>query len=156
MSVAPVAEITPPPQIGYPPVPRAAQETGLPFSFLCDLLLKVLYFNGSMLGRDLAAHACLPWSMVADVLKFLSNEGHCGTTGVRGPLGPNEGFAEGLQYLISAAGRERAREVLELSQYAGPAPIALDVYVAVVRHQGQYAPAVTRPQLRDALSHLVL
>ncbi len=156
MSVAPVAERHLDSQIGYPPVAHAAQDTGLPFSFLCDLLLKILYFNGSMLGRDLAAHACLPWSVAGEVLKFLSNEGHCGTTGVRGPLAANEGFAEGLQYLISAAGRERAREVLDLSQYAGPAPIPLDVYIAVVRHQGQYAPAVTRPQLREALRHLVL
>src|SRR5205807_5128978 len=50
--------------IALPPVPRTAEETGLPFSFVCDLILKVLYFNGSMLGRDIAHHICLPFSFV--------------------------------------------------------------------------------------------
>ncbi|HVA21166.1 MAG TPA: ATP-binding protein [Candidatus Micrarchaeia archaeon] len=156
MSAIPVSATVPQPQVGFPPIPQSAQETGLPFSFVNDLVLKVLYFNGGMLGRDLARHVCLPWVMAGEVLKSLSNEGYCGTTGVRGTVGDHEAFAEGLQYLITEAGRERAREVLELSQYAGPAPVPLDVYIAVVRHQSQYTPTITHPMLRQALEHLVL
>jgi hypothetical protein len=143
-------------QIGFPPVPQSPKEAGLPFSFICDLILKILYFNGGMLGRDLSRHSCLPWVMVSDAIKFLSDEGYCGTTGIRGTLGGDEGFAEGLQYAISKAGRERARELIEISQYAGPAPVPLDVYVAVAKHQGRTAPMVTHQLLRAALDHLVL
>lgn len=154
-----VPAIAPPParsQIGFPPVPQSPKEAGLPFSFICDLVLKILYFNGSMLGRDLARHACLPWVMVSDAIKFLSDEGYCGTTGIRGALGGDEGFAEGLQYAISSSGRQRARELIEISQYAGPAPVPLEVYAAVARHQGRTAPMVTHQLLRAALDHLVL
>ena len=41
-------------QIAFPPVPTTIEETGLPFSFVCDLVLKVCYLNGGMLGRNLA------------------------------------------------------------------------------------------------------
>ncbi len=143
-------------QIGFPPVPQSPKEAGLPFSFICDLVLKILYFNGSMLGRDLARHACLPWVMVSDAIKFLSDEGYCGTTGIRGAVGGDEGFAEGLQYAISSGGRQRARELIEISQYAGPAPVPLEVYAAVARHQGRTTPMVTHQILRAALDHLVL
>ena len=61
------------PTVAYPPVPRSVEATGLPFSFLCDLVLKVLYFQGSMLGRDIARHVCLPFSLVETTLKFLAD-----------------------------------------------------------------------------------
>ncbi|MHB8314085.1 MAG: hypothetical protein ACYDD0_12435, partial [Candidatus Dormibacteria bacterium] len=142
-------------QIGFPPVPQSPKEAGLPFSFIADLILKILYFNGGMLGRDLARHSCLPWNIVSDAIKFLSDEAYCGTTGIRGTVGSDEGFAEGLQYVISKTGRERARELIEISQYAGPAPVPLEVYVAVARHQGRSTPMVTHQLLRAALDHLV-
>lgn len=91
-------------QIGFPPVPHSPKEAGLPFSFITDLILKILYFNGGMLGRDVAHHSCLPWTIVADAVKFLSDETYCATTGIRGTVGADEGFAEGLQYIITTAG----------------------------------------------------
>ena len=48
-----------PAPIALPPPPRSVDETGLPVSFINYLVLKVIYFNGSMLGRDIAAHTCL-------------------------------------------------------------------------------------------------
>jgi hypothetical protein len=143
-------------QIGFPPVPHSPKEAGLPFPFITDLVLKILYFNGGMLGRDLSRHICLPWTIVSDAVKFLSDETYCATTGIRGTVGNDEGFAEGLQYVITTSGRERARELIEISQYSGPAPVPLDVYVAVARHQGRSGPAVTHQVLRAALDHLVL
>jgi hypothetical protein len=65
-------------------------------------------------------------------------------------------FADGLQYMISQAGRERAKESMDLNQYAGPAPVPLDVYIAVARHQGRSNNPVTHQVLRAALDHLVL
>ncbi len=157
MSAAPVTapEATRTP-IGFPPVPQNSKEAGLPFPFVCDLLLKILYYNGTMLGRELSRHSALPWRMVGDSLKFLTDEGYTGTTGIRGTVGAEGGFAEGLQYMISKAGRERAKELVDVNQYAGPAPIPLDVYVAVARHQGRSSAPVTHQVLRAALDHLVL
>ena len=156
---AQMATTAPPatPPIAFPPVPRTLDEIGLPFSFVCDLVLKVLYFNGGMLGRDLAAHICLPFPLLEQTLKFLSDEGYCGSTGMRATaLAENESLAAGMQYLISTGGRERARELIELNQYAGPAPVPIDVYNAVARHQARLDLTVDRAILRQAFSHLVL
>jgi ATPase family associated with various cellular activities (AAA) len=146
-----------PTPIAFPPVPRTADEAGLPFSFMCDLVLKVLYFNGGMMGRDLAQHTCLPFTVIEGVLKFLSDEGYCGSTGMRAAAtAPGEPLAAGMQYLISTAGRERARELIELNQYAGPAPVPIEVYSAVARHQARIDISVDRPMLQAAFAHLVL
>ncbi|HET9051606.1 MAG TPA: AAA family ATPase [Candidatus Dormibacteraeota bacterium] len=146
------------PQIAFPPVPQSIEETGLPFSFVCDLALKVCYLNGGMLGRRLAQHVCLPFPLVEQALKFLGDEGYVGSTGVRmqGLGEAGESIAAGMQYLISTSGRERARELLELNQYAGPAPVPIDVYNAVARHQARMDLALDRDMLASAMAHLVL
>jgi hypothetical protein len=98
-------------------------DAGLPFSFICDLVLRVLYFHGNLVGRDLGALICLPWPITSEAVSFLTKENFCGTTGSHSANGADEEFAEGLEYVLTAAGRERARETLQLSQYAGPAPV---------------------------------
>lgn len=139
-----------------PEAPRSLEELGLPFSFVTELILKIMYFNGNILGRDIAARACLPWPITSDALNFLASEGYCGTTGIRGTAGPGSDFAESLQYLVTNLGRERAREILELNQYAGPAPVHLDDYLESARELVEDPPVVNREQLHHALSHLVL
>ena len=156
MTAAPTTSSAPP--IAFPPVPTTPEETGLPFSFLCDLILKVLYFNGGMVGRDLAAHTCLPFHLIEATFKFLSDEGYCSSAGMRSsaPLAIDEPLAAGMQFMISSAGRERARELIELNQYAGPAPVPIDVYSHVARHQARVDTIVDRDMLQDAFAHLVL
>src|SRR5215471_17733372 len=100
-AIVPAPASTPP--IAFPPVPSTIEETGLPFSFVCDLVLKVCYLNGGMLGRSLAQHVCLPFPLVEQALKFLSDEGYVASTGVRmhGLGEAGESIAAGMQYLIS-------------------------------------------------------
>src|SRR5579864_7762121 len=96
---------TVPAPIAMPPQPRTIDETGLPFSFLCDLVLKVLYFNGSMLGREIARHVCLPFPFVEVTLRFLADEGYCSSAGVRtAALEPGEPINAGMEHGISSAG----------------------------------------------------
>ena len=144
--------------IAFPPVPTTVEETGLPFSFICDLVLKVMYFNGGMLGRDIALHVCLPFNLIETTLKFLADEGYCGSTGVRmsGLGNDGESIVAGMQFLINTAGRERARELIELNQYAGPAPVPIEVYNAVARHQARIDTVLDRAMLREAFANLVL
>ncbi|HEY6379050.1 MAG TPA: AAA family ATPase [Candidatus Dormibacteraeota bacterium] len=144
--------------IAFPPVPTSVEETGLPFSFICDLVLKVMYFNGGMLGRQIAQHICLPFALVETTLKFLADEGYCGSTGVRmnGLGSDGESIVAGMQFLINTAGRERARELIELNQYAGPAPVTIEVYNTVARHQARIDAVLDRATLREAFSSLVL
>jgi predicted ATPase with chaperone activity len=154
--------VTAPPQpvsspIALPPAPRSAEETGLPFSFVCDLVLKVLYFNGSLLGREIANHICLPFAFIETTLRFLADEGYCASTGVRtATLEPGEPINAGMQYTISSTGRQRARELLEINQYAGPAPVPIADYAAMAERQSHVDGVVNRARLHDAFSELVL
>jgi len=134
-----------------PPMPTSLRETGLGLGFLTDLAIKILYFEGSLSGYEIADRMKLPYPNVVDqVLDFLKREKLCEVKGAAG-------FAEAAyQYVISEKGRIVAREALDRSQYAGPAPVTLDAYAHSVRSQslGQYV--VHQRTMRQALSHLVI
>jgi predicted ATPase with chaperone activity len=131
-------------------------DLGLPFSFICDLLLKILYFNGNVLGRELSELACLPWPVISAGVTFLTKESFCGTTGARGAAKAHEEFAEGLEYVLTTSGRERARETLELSQYAGPAPVPLDDYLRSAADLVAESANVSSAVMKRAVGDLVL
>jgi len=153
--LAPAPTVTAP--IAMPPAPRTLDETGLPFSFLCDLVLKVLYFNGNMLGRDIANHVCLPFPFIEATLRFLADEGYCSSAGVRtATLAPGEPINAGMEHSISTAGRQRARDLLGINQYAGPAPVPVSEYSAMAERQSRVDGVVNRARLHDAFSNLVL
>ncbi|MGH7609181.1 MAG: ATP-binding protein [Candidatus Dormibacteria bacterium] len=139
-----------------PPPPGSLAEVGLPFSFVTDLVLKILHFNGNLLGREVARRAGLPWPVTAEALTFLSHENLCGTSGLRGSASAGREFAESLEYLLTAAGRERAREVLQVNQYAGPAPVPVDEYLESARELRAHPETVAADALAGALQDLVL
>ena len=67
------------------------------------------------------------------------------------------GLGEGTyQYAITGAGIARAREALERSQYAGPAPVPLKTYNESILRQSKGRPTVISRNLQQALSDLVI
>ncbi len=67
------------------------------------------------------------------------------------------GFGEGAyQYAITGAGIARAREALERSQYAGPAPVPIETYNEAIRRQSRGRPTVHQAAMRQALTNLTL
>ena len=156
-TAAPEVVSAPRQSIPCPPPPRTPEDLGLPFSTITDLLLKILYFNGTLAGRELAAHICVPFAIVEPALKHLSDEVLIAASGMRTlDLHASESLSAGTQWQLSAVGRQRARELIEVNQYAGPAPVPIDVYTAVARHQAKMEMRVSRDQLRGALAHLIL
>ncbi|HEY6377572.1 MAG TPA: ATP-binding protein [Candidatus Dormibacteraeota bacterium] len=152
-----VAPAPPRQSIPCPPPPRTPEDLGLPFSAVTDLLLKVLYFNGTMTGRDLAGHVCVPFPIAEPALRHLSQESLIASVGMRtAELGADEELTAATQWMLTNGGRDRARELIELNQYAGPAPVPIDIYTAVARHQAKTEVRVSRDQLGAALSHLIL
>ncbi len=145
----PASEVVP---TGFlPRTPRSVEETGLNLGFLIDLALKVLYFEGFLSGYELAERMKLPYAGVVDqVLEFLKREKLCEVKGAGG-------FAEAAyQYAISDKGRLMAREALDRSHYAGPAPVPLDVYSNAIRQQTLGQIVVHQRTMRQALAHLVI
>ncbi|MGD1995511.1 MAG: AAA family ATPase [Anaerolineae bacterium] len=134
-----------------PREPSSVDETGLSLGFLTDLALKVMYFEGYLSGYELVERMKLPYAGVVDqVLEFLKREKLCEVKGAGG-------FAEAAyQYAISDKGRLMAREALDRSQYAGPAPVTLEAYSEGIGGQPLGQVVVHQRTMRQALAHLVI
>ncbi|GAP07176.1 predicted ATPase with chaperone activity [Anaerolinea thermolimosa] len=135
-----------------PPPLMNLEDTGLSPLWLQDLVLKVMYFQGYLTGYKIAEEVALPFSGVVDqILEALKREK---LIEVRSS---QMGLGEGAYlYAITGAGIARAREALERSQYAGPAPVPLNVYVDSIRKQARTRMTVTNRMMRQVLSNLVL
>jgi predicted ATPase with chaperone activity len=137
-----------------PPQINSLEDTGLSPLWLQDLILKVLYFRGYMSGFKIAEEIALPFSGVTDQLlitlkqeKFIEVKSSQG-----GGLGGDGAYTYG----ITGAGVLRAREAMERSQYAGPAPVPFDVYNEAIRRQKSGRMTVTTRTMRQILSQMVI
>ncbi|MFO8037220.1 MAG: ATP-binding protein [Anaerolineales bacterium] len=137
----------------YTPSPiTQINDTGLSKLWLQDLALKILYFQGYLTGYELSENIALPYTSVVDSIvdslkkeKFLEVKGSS--------MGLGEGS---YQYGITEAGIKRAREALERSQYAGPAPVPIEEYNKAIRRQSLGKLNISRRLLGNYLSDLVL
>jgi ATPase related to the helicase subunit of the Holliday junction resolvase len=138
--------------VAIPPEPASVADTGLGMGFLNDLVLKVVYFHGNITGQQIAEVTKLPFFGVLDkVLEFLKLEEYVDIIGAQG------GFNErSFQYVIANKGRLKVHEVLDRSQYAGPAPVPLDQYIAMVHRQSVGDMVVDAQTVRQAFAHLVV
>lgn len=136
-----------------PRQPVSIAETGLGIGFLTDLVLKVIYFNGNITGQKLEETIKLPFLNIIDkVLDFLKLEEYVDIVGAEG----GSFNARSFQYVITNRGRARVTEVLGQSQYAGPAPVPLDEYVAMVQRQTVGDMVINQAAIRKAFDHLVV
>src|SRR5207253_1143220 len=113
-----------------PPAPTSVAESGINEDFLVDLAMKHLYFGGVLAGYELANRMRLPFQAILQpILKFLKDE-------KLAEIKKGAGISEGVYtYALTDEGRVRAREVIELSAYAGPAPVPLDAYLKMCQRQ---------------------
>ncbi len=135
----------------YPPQINKLEETGLTALFLQDLALKILYFQGYLTGYKIADAMCLPFTGVVDqILESLKRDK---LIEVRSS---QMGLGEGAYlYAITGAGIVHAREALDRSQYAGPAPVPLNIYNESVRRQSRGRVQITSRHMRQVLGDLV-
>lgn len=134
-----------------PPPLETLEDTGLTKLNVADLVLKVMYFSGDLTGHAISEIVKLPFTGVLDgVLEFLKREKF---VEVRG----SGGFGESsFRYVISSKGSEKAREALDRSQYAGPAPVGLHQYIESMHIQNQERPPVHQEDLRKLMDNLVV
>lgn len=135
-----------------PPQINSLEDTGLSPLWLQDLILKVLYFRGYLTGFKIAEEIALPFAGVTDqLLVTLKQEKLIEVKSSQGGLG--EGA---YTYGITGAGVIRAREAMERSQYAGPAPVPFEVYNEAIRRQKSGRLTVTTRTMRQILSQMVI
>jgi predicted ATPase with chaperone activity len=133
-----------------PPMPATLADTGLSAGFVADLLLKTLYVRGVLLGQDLAEAVRLPLALVDEQLHLLQQRQ---AVVVRGTSGHGRGA---YLFDLAPAGRDRAQEALEASQYVGPAPVPLAQYRARLEAHSIRDVHVTRASIADGFRDVVL
>jgi hypothetical protein len=132
-----------------PDGPQSIQETGLSAGFLTELACKILYFGGTMTLASLADRIALPVSVTGDVTEFLKKE-RLAEVRRAGDVRASYVFA------LTDLGRERAREFLEVSGYAGAAPVPLDRYEEVTRKQTIRKIPITAREMAQAFQGVIL
>jgi len=132
-----------------PPQPSTIEETGLGFQFLVELLTKALFLRGQMKLVDLVGHSKLSVAVLEPLLAFMRTERMCEAT--------RSSEAEtAIAYTLTELGRLRAEDYLRKSQYVGPAPVSLHAYIKQVHLQSIANMQVTREQLSQVFSGLVV
>jgi predicted ATPase with chaperone activity len=135
-----------------PPNIAQIEDTGISSLWLQDLALKVLYFQGYLSGFRIAEAMALPFTGVIDqIMEALKKEKFVEVKSSQ--MGLGEGA---YTYAITGAGIARAREALERSQYAGPAPVPLEAYNEAMIHQSRGRTNVNNRTMRQILSQLVI
>ncbi len=129
------------------------EDTGLSSLWLQDLALKVLYFQGYMTGFKVAEEMSLPFAGVVDQLLEVLKREKLTEVKTTQQMGLGEGA---YVYGITGLGIARAREALERSQYAGPAPVPIQDYYKAMTTQGRGRTFVNARQLHQTLAHMVL
>jgi predicted ATPase with chaperone activity len=129
--------------------PRTLSDTGLSLNLVADLVLKHLLAAGALDLGEIAGRLALAGTVVEPVLGFLRREALVGT------LSPRDAGI-GPRYELTERGRSAALDARDRSGYAGPAPVTLEDYVALVRAQSVHARKITRERMTEAFRDVVV
>jgi hypothetical protein len=131
-----------------PPPIRTAADSGLPAELLSDLVIKAVYFAGTISQISLIENLRVPFGVIGRAVQEHIDQAFFTTRS-----GAADGQATAF-YSITQKGEERARLVLDRSDYAGPAPVPLEAYTRAVRAQAESSP-IASEQVEEAYRDLV-
>jgi predicted ATPase with chaperone activity len=127
--------------------PRTVEETGVRRKVLEDLALKTLFVLGELTLRELADHMRIGMPVVDELFQRMRKEQLCQVTGM----------AAGVHRVVTSdAGKNRALELLALSQYTGAAPVSFEAYTERVHAQTVRHLNVDAALVAQAFHRLVL
>jgi hypothetical protein len=132
-----------------PQMPATIEDTGLGADQISQLTLKHLY-AGEASGHTLSDRLRLPYSLLEPIIEHARHER---LVEVRGSTGSG---TAGYRYALTDLGRERARQYLEISHYAGAAPVPLAAYVASMRRLAAARGYIDRERLKKGFTHLIV
>lgn len=131
------------------PAPRTLEDTGLSFFFILELIAKILYRGGQLKLIELSDRIHLPISVLEPVLAFMRNERLC-------EISHRSDTEASIIYNLTDLGRLRASDYLARCQYAGPAPVPLNDYIAQIKAQSLAGQAITRNMIGKAFEGIVI
>ncbi|MFB3924325.1 MAG: hypothetical protein ACE145_21605 [Terriglobia bacterium] len=129
------------------PLPQSVDELGIRKSSLEDLALKIVYVEGELTVKELAAKMRISYKAADELFQSLRKT----------QLLEVKGMVAGVHRIVaSAEGRARASELFTVNQYTGPAPVSFKEYVGRVRAQSVKNFPVRQELVEHAFEHLVL
>lgn len=134
----------------FPPLPEKLDDTGLSGAVIEQLILKLLYTRGEMIGRDLSEAVGLKFSLVEEFIEFFKRQHY-----IQAKKSMGMGNSTSL-FALAEAGRDAARNAMENNQYTGPAPVPLFQYAHMVRRQRRTEGWLTPEALANAYRKMVM
>lgn len=138
-------------RVGSGFVPESPKDLGkadVDAQILIDLTLKLASMLTKFTIADATQRLCLPPNIINDILeqhrrdKFIE---------ILGETGKYE-----YRYTITGIGQERAKRLMDISGYIGPAPVSIDSYRKVLDFQLSRFPPITPERVQEAVADLVL
>src|SRR6185295_8284266 len=117
-------------EMSAPRAPLTLEATGLSSSVVEQILIKSLY-TGELTGHAAAERMRLAFPVIEPLIERVRQERLVEV------LGGSGSSAAGYRYALTDLGRDRARQYLDINQYAGPAPVPLATYVDEMRARAQ-------------------
>lgn len=134
-----------------PPIPLKIISTGLSEAFLSDLLLKIAYQEaGTFTLRQVIKKLCLPFSVIDELIELLKAD-HLIAIRSAASYGRETQIFE-----LTQRGRERAKAALDVSLYAGAAPVSLQDYTRILTQQHVQQIQIDSRWIQESLSHMVV
>jgi hypothetical protein len=134
-----------------PPVAKI-EDTGLNRFFVLDLMLKIMFSYGHETKRAVANEIKLPLAIVDKLMDLAYERRLVESMGAT----DQTRLSSELRYGLSEQGRNAAVRAMELSNYAGPAPVTLEQFSVQVERQRIINDRVDTHRLRRSLSRLTL
>ncbi len=126
------------------------RDLDIPSGIVVDLVMRLLFQEGDVSVQRFSAVLHLDPGLLDEVLSALQKE-HLVEVAGAGQLGRLS-----YTYRLSDAGRGRAQEAFERTQYIGPAPVPVEKYTYAIEMQTGQPLQLSAADFQAALSHLTL
>ncbi|HXV26309.1 MAG TPA: ATPase [Alphaproteobacteria bacterium] len=134
-----------------PPAPNSVRETGIPLNSLLGLMLKLMQARGLERPSQLAEELRLSGAVTVELMQAAADRKLVESLGVV----EANGFQE-KRYQMTEAGRRRAADAFQQSQYVGPAPVALEVWEERILRQSIMNERIEKSAIDRAFADLVV
>lgn len=130
--------------------PPSVEEMDITTGMVEEILLRLAYSEGEVGATHAEEVLKLPYRVMDTMLAHMQQEHYIEVAKAVGSLG-----RRGYVYNLTDAGRARAREAFERTQYVGPAPVPLEKYTKSVYLQSKIR-KLSPSEVQQALTHLIL
>lgn len=135
-----------------PITPSSVEDTGLPMSFIFDMILRTIFTYGQMSAAELANTIAIPFGVINPIYQQMRKQMLIDIVGQRGASGD----ASFVYDIKPPKGNNALQDALEKTAYTGPCPVPFADYVESVLAQTVKKMVVTRRSIRRAFEDLII